>query len=1116
MASVHASMGLAFQQWALGLVACIGYRAHFERSHGAPLKDGDCELRSEVQIDRQRPDFVFTARSTRTHLIAECKWTSASPFDKFVLAFKSLDNITKGAAHPPDKVIIVGSKSARLDEQAVAEYLAAPEYGYQREWPYQPLTSGTSVMRYHSLVHGDLTIVNVIAGTDGKTAVQECGVAAAILLTIAAPNELAAPPNELALQRLASSCLVPRLLKHLHLPDLGKRSLEHTQTVSELWEPGFVLDPWSYVLQEYVAAVRRDRPVSQNRWVSLLREAVNAKGRQCGVFQLTPSSDSKMASLISPIPLRCGTYRNVQVVRELSIVVPWARPGEGEQLPTIRIMRGPAGAGKSTLIEYLYNSHVEQLWRAGGAGHRLGFPVFIDLQRDAAKLRTLPDSIDDEHDGAYIAVIEELIGTGANEPSLSTSRLAALFTRFRISLYVDGYDQLAPSEAVNLTLLGRWLKKMGSEFTYLLLSSRPGHNELMAFDWEETFGRGCVPDPASVLSLAPPDLQDVRDYCQSWLDILKQLKKYKDSEALKASSFFDWLNRTGGQGASQDVSVEAIQSNPLLLAMALSIYIRRLSDERTGYSPIIRTRADLFEALISDVAQAKYDSRFGDDHGGSAVLQDLAWRERFERLCFESLTRAGKTIGRIDQELLEEENFVDQLKELPFVRASTDPLNAEQGIEFAHPTFHEYFAAHYLAQCDLTPFGARLGELVISFGRDAFKLLLGCLISRPASLKPFFELLDRDVSIQQYLYDAGYVDICLDELRLVDLLVRDSARAHRCVSKLVAHKYYGSRDDLELGINCLIELYERLGKDSDPLSHWYKLFCVDHIENRVLRVNRQDLVAWVEENQLRLTSGLSIYAAGAGMDGTVREPVWASESMFILRCAHYWGHVGNRKLNEQVLSAADDMKQSRRAALDAYDRAIVYRAVSIALGLRENLGVEILQALDVEQRFPDWFRHWLVADHASLLTFERFVGPVQALGDTAHQYLCRADIRLWEALHASHREALLTAMNGANADKEVADRLWDLAKSEKFRGLLGEGLLRYFILGAGVEQRLELMLEARHRAVRSAAEVRGLVKEKLARLERQYGMRYELGTEDVLKSTEAFRSVLEARERARV
>lgn len=71
--------------------------------------------------------------------------------------------------------------------------------------------------------------------------------------------------------------------------------------------------------------------------------------------------------------------------------------------------------------------------------------------------------------------------------------------------------------------------------------------------------------------------------------------------------------------------------------------------------------------------------------------------------------------------------------------------------------------------------------------------------------------------------------------------------------------------------------------------------------------------------------------------------------------------------------------------------------------------------------------------------------------------------------------------------------------------------MRYFLYGAGLEERLALMRDVQNgRALDPEARVRDRVQEKLHARERAYGMRNELSSHDVLKSTMEFRQALAA------
>ncbi|WP_395408395.1 hypothetical protein ACHMW6_17780 [Pseudoduganella sp. UC29_106] len=1182
--TLHAAgMGQAFQQWAVAIAAYSGYRSCLERAQGIIVEIDDLRLHSEVQtynVDQEdiRLDFCFEdgVRATRMH--AECKWTGGDPIQRCRTALAYLAEVATDKA--PDRLVIIGSSQQRLDKTSVAAAVQDILPNYLPQWGYQLPTSGTGVWRFGTSDRGALTVVGVVAADAASPA---CALAVAILL--AKPGE--APPEldvENALERLATACLLPGMRRLLELPKSTAAGLDHARALRQLYDPGFVLDPWSYLLEQYVAAIRKRVP-AEHCWVHLLAKAVRAKALQQQADERKLPGENQLAARIAPLPLRCGTLQNVHVVRELARAIPHVRRDGRSEATTVRIVCGQAGTGKSTLLKYLYMAQLDSLWRGGAAGHRLGLPIYIDLQRDAEVLEQLPDACDD---ASCIRALEALAGCSSDNiwafvgrdsaaSALEGSVLAALCARFQISLYVDGYDQLASAHAKKLRALGRWLKSIGCDFAYLLLSSRPRYNVADAFDWEHTFSGDCVPRESDTLSLASPDRADVLAYCQEWLNVLATLIPVLPGQEymLDKAAFVQWLGQGSAARHATDFDAQAVQANPLLLALALSTYIAGLFERPTDQRLQVQVRADLYEALVGALTQALADHSGNipeREHDLTVRLRDPVWRQAFEQICFDSLRRSSRTVGRIDPDSLQaaQPDFIDAVRRLPFMLANpAEPRSA--AIDFVHPSFHEYFAANYIARMFTADpvsirvgtssygmdtlvnlrreggmVGTPLGAIIVGLGRDGFMYLLGRLLAdtrheryagESSALERFFTLLYADFALQQYMYDAGYVDACISELCFAETRLHAHTTAYCCVIKLIGHKYYGSKEELEHGIAYLFDLARQV-PGSSALTHWYRLFCIDHIENRLLRIDParalelvrqragnhsssrrrpQDLEGWCERERVRLMRGLPSFADDAGTGEAaeerelrnVPEPDWDKERLFILRAAHWWGHVGNRNLLLQSRSADQDLQQQRRRARRAYARAIVYRAVSMVQSQGKEQAAALLSLLAIGANFPSWFPAWAAGAGQELRPFERFVGPAQALGDIANQYYCLADVWLWHGLHASELAGRQAALNEANAFSAIADGLWTLARSTPVQGAQGETLLRYFILGAGVKEREQLLQDAMtSRAQVSAATAHERVRKRLDILERQYGMRYDLGAQDVLESTEAFRRAL--------
>lgn len=1193
---VETLMGSFFQLWGQGITMYAGCRQHLERNVGAGLKEGDISFWTEVEGQRIvrnaahphrrriRLDYLFEAGPRRTCMIGEAKWTRHAPLPICKTAIAYLEEATLEGKTVTDRLLVVGSAHRRLDARALTAHLKLQ--GYEDVWAFQNEPGGTAVLHYLSPALGPLTVVAVVTGEGEAAATQECAVAVAILLTQPRTGERPPEQADQELRRLATSCIEPGLRRLITFVQRAQGALSHPFAPAEMYPSGFILDPWSCLLQQFVDQQRRNN-LERHSWVQLLHGAVTSAARGNDNFLTTAG---QLADRIAPLALRCGSKRNVDVVRELAHSIPRSRAGG--HATAIRIVCGPSGTGKTTLMQYLYNTEIEQLWRGGAAGYRAGIPVYIDLQTHAQHITLPPDGADvDANNAHWITILERLAGAGAiafwaevagfqQRHGLDASILAALFTRFRISLYVDGYDQLQPAAA--LGDLGLWMKGMGCEFGYVLLSSRPGHSETSAFEWTKTFDVADAPDVSSVLALARPDKTDVDAYCEAWLQLLAPLLRRPGSsgaalpapDALTAKAYSTWLKQAQEPGGADDASPEAIEANPLLLAVALSIYIHQLFGHR--HHPLrIRVRSDLYRALLEDL----------EDRSGAEALGNADWRPGLALIAFASLRRPGRSVGHLDAATLRalaptapgtrQRSFIQALQVLPLVQTARLDAPAEAGIDFVHPSFHEYLAADYLAaQCEAgsnirlgdgdydqarlvalrIERGAvttLLGDLIVSMGRDAFKFVLGCLLAyRPtggvgtvSGLQRFFNLLDADYGLQQYLYDAGYVDAAFAELKLVETELPEGSAARRCVNKLIGHKFYGTDGRLPEGIAYLFEIATQRRAGNTDLDRWYRLFCVDHIDNRMARFadpatlrpfleNRlndarnneldrhaiPELTAWVQDELAAASAGIKPYAAAGARAGlamtmdAVPEPDWDRDGPFVLRAAHYWGHVGNRQLLYQSEHATVNAGAERALALEAYARAIVYRAVALNWSLGQVIGPEFMAALDAAATFPRWIaRHAAAFEHGKIRNVERFVGPAQALGDTANQYFCRCDVLLWEALYATTAHQRKTVLDLSEREKAVADRLWDLARSEQVRRFSGEGLLRYYILGAGVSQRIALMRDmVRHEPVKPEQEVRAQVQYRLARLEREYGMRYELGHQDVLRQTEAYRRAVAA------
>ena len=767
--------------------------------------------------------------------------------------------------------------------------------------------------------------------------------------------------------------------------------------------------------------------------------------------------------------------------------------------------------------------------------------------------------------------------------------MRALLRRIPICLLVDGYDQLRPGLREAFRTFTRRLKTSGVRIRRIVLTSRPDSGAVGAMEWLNVLTLADrAADPAlhtrplvCEYVVGAPDEKASEAFVGSWLKSISMLAA-RDADRYTVEAFKAWL-RTGVAAAATPAADTVdlwreVSRSPLHTTLALIAYASE-DAPRT-----IATTADLFEALFFRLKPLPSH----DATARSAPILTANERSRacLESIAFGMLMRADRNIGEFTPgdvlshvaaaadgaavtvqgallELMAGQPLDDAapqrwLHDLPFLVPQT--AEGRASFAFLHVSIEEYLASGHLrrfmarqlaggalkvpdaqgrpvdpGQTTVDADGVRgtaLGDIVVRLGREAFKYLVAQLRQAADSRDGarlayhFLAACARDVGLQQYLYDTGYVDVSFDELRRTSLALAlrrpeagdvDAATlASVALRKFMGHHQYGISDDP--GANAALEeLAQEVATMAvaEPawagLACWYQLFVQDHLFNRgASQANRQAF-------EDKLPPALALQAAAANAP----QP---QDLLYVLRAGHYYGHLGNHSVSHCDRLAADWVSTKQAIAWSAVD-------TQVDQGLAYYVAAIELRRVALWLTMPDWFEQradlapatdggllferWRAAMAATRgdpsVPCERFVGPSQAVGDIANQHCAAATLHLWRWLAAAARgraDAATEALARARAEAERMRQMWRLSGEPRLRAIRGEGAIKYELYTPGLEEKLAVAESVAQGQAGSKAVVLQQsdrrVRVRLANLERDLGLRYGIANQRVPASLRTF------------
>lgn len=769
------------------------------------------------------------------------------------------------------------------------------------------------------------------------------------------------------------------------------------------------------------------------------------------------------------------------------------------------ILEGQSGSGKSTVFDELHHNQMLSLEHAT-VTPTTELPLLLRLST-LSPSQTLALQT---HQGLADAL-------GVPPYALAILKICPIL------LFVDAYDQLLvnSSALTGFTQLAGVLTDQGFRFSKILVSSRPqfGADRVM-IPWASKAFHPRTMIPRAVV-LCPPSEEEKKRFINECLNAFRT-GDTTPQPGPDDNDFELWVQRLFGReyadGGPGPTNREITQT-PLLLTLALYVYLAR-----QDMVADIQTVADLFNAVISTCGENRDSLGISRGTEWSQTLQDLS------ELCWNQIATATNTRG-----ILTLEKFAP----IPSVATDSESLSASentthnskhnllnysgfpflvvrserQRAEFVHPSFHEFLAARWMVETFFrenklpaiqvmsgdTP-GSELDRLsdfaksCLRPGREGFRYLLGWLYRKARSASPrdwkkvehFFQLMADETCLQQYLYDAGFLDEAVTELQLLDESVAARFRPNRApvpgivLGKLNAHVLYGfAADDWKrLAIDC----FQKIAED-ESCPPWYRLFCLDHAWNRLKRLEtlNNDKTHAVE-NLFQQVKALETQQRLSADNWTcISIPETALKVS--LRFGHFYGHMGNHTIGAQDPGLWNE-------GLDHFSRAILYRVVDAVL----SFGTEFYQRHQpalAELEGNRWFSAWIAEFSRTKISFEGFVGQRQALADIAQQIGARAHLYL--NLFVDNQKPVF--LSKATAEHQCSQDLWNIAVTAGAGDDTGvTGAIKYYVYTVSLGIRLAMIQDWRNNSLEGINKYLERLYAELHEAERLIGFHYQEST----------------------
>ncbi|MFG3260490.1 NACHT domain-containing protein [Streptomyces sp. NPDC048172] len=371
------------------------------------------------------------------------------------------------------------------------------------------------------------------------------------------------------------------------------------------------------------------------------------------------------------------------------------------------LLRGGAGSGKTTLVQWLAVTTARQTYDAAHLSHLVGRVPFVLPLRRVVRDRLLPTP------DRFLDAVRSSV-TGEQPDGWAARVLRA----GRGLLLVDGIDEIPERER---EAVRRWMRELMADYpdNLWLVTARPS---AVREDWLEHEG-------FTELSLAPMSRADVAEFVHRWHEAA-------EADPELGASLLDAVRTAPALGQ--------LAVNPLMCGLLCALH-----RERRGFLP--QGRKDLYEAALSmllerrDVERGVADGLRLSKETQIQLLQKLAhWLLRNDR----SEMERGDAVAQLERALVSMahvEAGPERVYRYLLERSGLLREPAEGRVDFVHRTFQDYLAAKAAVEEGdfplLTDNGGKdqwedVLQMAVALGRPAERARLLRALVTPAEFRP--------------------------------------------------------------------------------------------------------------------------------------------------------------------------------------------------------------------------------------------------------------------------------------------------------------------------------------------------------------------------------------------
>ncbi|SDK41896.1 NACHT domain-containing protein [Streptomyces indicus] len=447
------------------------------------------------------------------------------------------------------------------------------------------------------------------------------------------------------------------------------------------------------------------------------------------------------------------------------------------------LLRGNAGSGKTTLVQWLAVTTARQDRLTGDLAHLIGrVPFVLPLRTLTRKGADLPPPAD------FLRAVGSPL-TGAEPQGWADRVLAA----GRGLLLVDGMDEVPEQERARAR---GWLTDLLAAYpdTLCLVTSRPSAVRQKWLDGEQF----------TELSLAPMTRENLKVFIDRWHEAA-------GADPALAATLLDAIR------TKQDLS--RLATNPLMCALICALH-----RERRGFLP--RGRKALYDAALSMLLERRDRER--DMAGAGLELDEESQTELLQRLAY-WLIRNGRSVMERSDALVQLDRL---LPAMPYVAQQGDAeavlrhLLDRSGllrepatgtVEFVHRTFQDYLGAR--AAVEERDFDLLLGQAHLDQWEDVLRMAVAHARpdERARLLRGLVERGDKEPGHRTRLHLLATA--CLEHAAKLDPQVR--AEVEERASRLIPPYDFRECDELAALGPIVLELLPGPEELADPAAAPY-------------------------------------------------------------------------------------------------------------------------------------------------------------------------------------------------------------------------------------------------------------------------------------------------------